>query len=204
MLYSTTTSKYTQLPDTSKCHVGEGNFSACYQHSMTLPGMVVSSDHAVTSITCDPHGNLPIFLQKVFLDALAGHCLCGCSSCGKSSVMSRSPRSKGGKSTPPHTYPKYPLNGALPASEPLNSRGQSRHLVQEKEENIRSHQPCMLGRTQKMTCEVLSSVSNEGWPHDPHLHQLTQNLPSASTHTRRRTWQLQAAKYFRCIAQKEN
>lgn len=156
MLYSTTTSKYTQLPDTSKCHVGEGNFSAHYQHSMTLPGMVVSSHHAVTSITCDPHGNLPIFLQKVFLDALAGHCLaghlCGCSSCGKSSVMSCSPRSKGGRFPPPPIYPKYPLHGALPASEPLNSQGQSRHLVQEKEEGIRPHQPCTLGRTQKMTC----------------------------------------------------
>lgn len=168
---------------------------------MTLPGMVVSSHHAVMSITCDPHGNLPIFLQKVFLDALAGH-LCGCSSCGKSSVMSRSPRSKGGR--PPPIYPKYPLHGALPASEPLNSRGQSHHLVQEKEEGIRPHQPCTLGRTQKMTCAVLSSVSNEGWPHDPHLHQLTQNLPSASTHSRGRTRVDQAAKYFQCIAQKEN
>lgn len=83
--------------------------------------------------------------------------LCGCSSCGKSSGMPRSPAPR--EENPPPIYPKYPLHGALPASEPLNSWGRSHCLVQEKEEGIHPHQSCTLGKTQKMTCAVLSSTS---------------------------------------------
>lgn len=122
---------------------------------------------------CHGHHNTWPSLQLAYLSAEGiSRCfnrtlliLCDCSSCGKSSAMPHSPSPKGGRSQDcSPIYPKYPLHGALPASEPLNSQGRSCHLVQEKEEGIHLHQSCMLGKTQKMTCAVLSSESNEGWP----------------------------------------
>lgn len=113
--------------------------------------------------------------------------LCGCSSRGKSPGGSAPFPQPQGRQIPA-IYPKYPLHGALPASEPLNSWGRSHCLVQEKEEGIHPQQPCTLGKTQKMTCAVLSSVCNKGWP--PWLPPASVYSESAfclHTHTRKRT-----------------